>query len=166
MIGIYKITSPSGSIYVGKSKNIEKRWKQYKKLDCKGQLLINYSLMKYGVNNHKFEIIQECEENELDGLEYKWWEYYTLNGKKMLNCIVPKFLTIPNWVENEIKKQEIEVLKILYLKIELQKQLIYNKKKFINSTKNLINAKIIDSIEIGKDSKGLNTIFLDKKNTD
>ena len=62
MIGIYKITSPNGRIYVGQSKNIEKRIKCYKSLNCKGQKLLYRSLLKYGVDKHKFEIIIECSE--------------------------------------------------------------------------------------------------------
>ena len=31
IMGIYKITSPSGKIYIGSSKNINKRWKDYLK---------------------------------------------------------------------------------------------------------------------------------------
>ena len=29
MIGIYKITSPSGKVYIGQSIDIERRWKKY-----------------------------------------------------------------------------------------------------------------------------------------
>jgi len=32
MIGIYKITNPEGKIYIGLSKNIEKRFKNHKNL--------------------------------------------------------------------------------------------------------------------------------------
>ena len=51
MIGIYKITSPSGKIYIGQSKDIEKRFKAYKNLKCKGQPYIYRSLLKYGSGN-------------------------------------------------------------------------------------------------------------------
>ena len=36
MIGIYKITNPSGKIYIGQSINIENRKKIYSKSICKG----------------------------------------------------------------------------------------------------------------------------------
>lgn len=35
--GIYKITSPSGRIYIGSSKNIRRRFYSYKNLHCKDQ---------------------------------------------------------------------------------------------------------------------------------
>ena len=33
MIGIYKITSPSGKVYIGQSINIEERWYKYNKFE-------------------------------------------------------------------------------------------------------------------------------------
>ena len=38
--GIYKITSPSGKIYIGQSINIKSRWKYYEKLRCNKQFKI------------------------------------------------------------------------------------------------------------------------------
>lgn len=85
MIGIYKITSPSNKIYVGQSINIEKRFKQYKRLDCKKQPKLYNSLLKYGWEKHIFEIIEECNENQLNEREIFWKQYYnTIN--EGLNC--------------------------------------------------------------------------------
>jgi len=59
--GIYKITNPNNEIYIGQSSNINKRWKTYKRLeDVKTQPKLFNSLKKYGWENHKFEIIEEC----------------------------------------------------------------------------------------------------------
>jgi group I intron endonuclease len=71
MIGIYKITNPKGKIYIGQSTQIEKRFNQYKTLDktCIGSKLFN-SLIKYGPYNHIFEIIEECNLEELDYKEF------------------------------------------------------------------------------------------------
>jgi group I intron endonuclease len=85
MIGIYKITSPSNKIYVGQSINIEKRFGQYKRLDCKKQPKLYNSLVKYGVDIHKFEIIEECNLEQLNKREIYWKQYYnTIN--EGLNC--------------------------------------------------------------------------------
>lgn len=62
-IGIYKITSPSGKVYIGQSWDIEKRWGAYRSLWCKGQRKLYNSFVKYGVENHEFEIINEFEES-------------------------------------------------------------------------------------------------------
>jgi group I intron endonuclease len=75
-IGIYKITNPTNKIYIGQSINIPNRWKQYKTLDksCIGIKLIN-SLKKYGPENHKFEIIEECSIEQLNDREVYWKQY-------------------------------------------------------------------------------------------
>ena len=89
MIGIYKITNPNGKVYIGQSVNIEKRWNRYKNLipkDCIGQPLIYRSLIKYGVKNHIFEIIELCNKEELNKLEsYYIVLYNSFNSKCGLN---------------------------------------------------------------------------------
>lgn len=82
IIGIYKITSPKGAVYIGLSNDIYYRiYSCYKKLRCKQQHKIYNSLIKYGVENHKFEIIHIIENsnlskseiiNELNKLEIKY----------------------------------------------------------------------------------------------
>lgn len=57
--GIYKITSPSGSIYIGQSIDIEQRWRSYGRMSEKAQRLLSKSFFHYGFYNHKFEIIHE-----------------------------------------------------------------------------------------------------------
>ena len=56
MIGIYKITSPTGKVYIGQSIEIEKRWMRYKNItkSVKKQPAIYNSLLKYGSENHIF----------------------------------------------------------------------------------------------------------------
>jgi group I intron endonuclease len=76
-IGIYKITSPTKKIYIGQSINIEKRQSQYRNLNKKG--IGNYiynSLKKYGYENHKFEIIEECSIEQLNEKEIYWINFF------------------------------------------------------------------------------------------
>ena len=69
IIGIYKITSPSGRIYVGQSGDINKRWdNDYKYGKCKGQKSLYNSFQEYGVKNHTFEIIEVIQERETEEL--------------------------------------------------------------------------------------------------
>lgn len=77
-IGIYKITNPKGQVYIGQSINIERRWKDYKRLAKRsaGKKILN-SLKGYGVENHLFEIIEECLREQLHEREYYWKKYYT-----------------------------------------------------------------------------------------
>src|ERR1700748_2867555 len=79
MIGIYKITSPTGRIYIGQSNNVKLRISYYKHLRCKTQPRIYRSLLKYGVENHTFEIIEVCSIDKLNERE----RYY----QKLFKCL-------------------------------------------------------------------------------
>lgn len=86
MVGIYKITSPTGKIYIGQSTKIEQRFEYYKNLNCKHQVKLFRSLEKHRPENHNFEVIEECEESRLNLRERYWQEKYdVLNKEKGLN---------------------------------------------------------------------------------
>lgn len=86
IIGIYKITSPTGKIYIGQSVNIHRRWKEYKypKIEHYDYKLYN-SLKKYGYENHVFEIICECTKEELNDKEIFYGKLFDVTGKNGLN---------------------------------------------------------------------------------
>lgn len=85
IIGIYKITSPSGKVYIGQSVNVEKRFSVYKSLQTCRQVKLFASFLKYGTDNHVFEIIEECEIKELNIKERFWQDHYNCMGEKGLN---------------------------------------------------------------------------------
>jgi group I intron endonuclease len=93
LIGIYKITSPSGKINIGQSWDINKRKYKYETLRCQNQRHLYHSLLKYGWKNHKFEIIHEFPEDitqsVLDNYEIVYWEMYKNCGIEMLNIKEP-----------------------------------------------------------------------------
>lgn len=76
IIGIYKIISPSGKIHIGKTSNWKKRLHSYSKLNCKGQTKLYNSLLKYGPENHEFELIEECSLDIIDDREIYWIGFY------------------------------------------------------------------------------------------
>ncbi len=83
MIGIYKITSPTGRIYVGQSKDIYYRWNQYKyNYENHNNRFIEHSIKKYGYDQHVFEIIEECNQEYLNEREIYWIETLKTNYKK------------------------------------------------------------------------------------
>ena len=86
MIGIYKITSPSGRIYIGQTNSIAKRKVQYKGLRCKSQTRLYASLVKYGFCEHIFEVVEECSVEDLNTRERHWQDFYDVLGEKGLNC--------------------------------------------------------------------------------
>lgn len=85
--GIYKITSPTGRVYIGQAINIKRRWRSYELLtpSIKNQKLLYRSFIKYGIVNHQFDIIEYCSEEDLNCSERFWQDYFdVLNGG--LNC--------------------------------------------------------------------------------
>lgn len=94
MIGIYKITSSSGKIYIGQSWAVNQRFKNYFKIyNVKGQTKLYNSFIKYGVENHKFEIVIElpCDISQeiLDNYEIFVWKQFKEAGYEMLNIREP-----------------------------------------------------------------------------
>lgn len=85
MIGIYKITNPKGRIYVGQGIDLERRFNNYRSLNCKGQTKIYRSLLKYGHENHTFEILEICEEEVLNSKERYWQDYYNVIDRENMN---------------------------------------------------------------------------------
>jgi group I intron endonuclease len=101
MIGIYKITSPSNRVYVGQSRNIEKRFREYKYYNGNGQNRLFCSFVKYGINAHTFEIIEECLLHDLNIRERYWQEHYNVLSEDGLNCMYVNTDLIPAVVSQE-----------------------------------------------------------------
>ena len=102
MIGIYKITSPNKRIYIGKSINIKNRFYKYKILDCKTQRKLYNSFKKYGVENHLFEVIEECSIESLIKRERYWQDHYNVL-KEGLNCLLSTTNNTKGKVSEETK---------------------------------------------------------------
>lgn len=105
MMGIYKITSPSGKIYIGQSVDINRRFAKYNSIEnTKEQPALVRSFIKYGVINHIFEIIEECLFEELNDRERYWQEFYDVL-KYGLNCQLVPTDTLPMIISEETKKK-------------------------------------------------------------
>lgn len=96
MIGIYKITCLSNNkVYIGSSSNIEMRWHRHRsnlKLNKSNPNLQN-SFNKYGLQNIKFEVIEECDISVLIEREQHYANEYRNNGIELFN--VGHFLSNP-----------------------------------------------------------------------
>lgn len=104
---IYKITSPTGRVYIGQSTVLERRWKEYKRLDCKNQVKLYNSFLKYGVETHTFEIIEECEFEQLNIRERYWQDFYNVL-EEGLNCILTRTDILPQKMSEETKRKIAE----------------------------------------------------------
>lgn len=102
---IYKITSPSNKIYIGQSRNVDKRFKQYKRMSCKTQKVLFNSFKKHGVDNHIFEVIEECLFEDLNIRERYWQEHYNSLAPKGLNSILTESIDKPRVVSKHTSKK-------------------------------------------------------------
>jgi group I intron endonuclease len=91
--GIYKITSPTNKVYIGQSWNIGNRWNSYSRLKCKAQPKIYNSLIKYGVENHLFELVHllpnDVSQDVLNNYEIIYWELHKDCNIEMMNLREP-----------------------------------------------------------------------------
>lgn len=85
---IYKITSPSGRIYIGQTHNYRKRINHYRRLLCKKQYMLYNSFKKYGFENHVFEILKECSTSELNNYERYYQELFDCVKSGLNLCLV------------------------------------------------------------------------------
>ena len=137
VIGIYKLVSPNGIIYVGQSKDVYKRWdNNYAKLKCKDQPKLYNSLKFYGWENFKKEILEKFEYHDEDLLnrrEIYWGNLYeVLNKDKGLNTYpLGKQGKQP---EESIKKRIEKIIKSIF-QFDLQGNFIQKFKSAIEAVK-------------------------------
>jgi group I intron endonuclease len=97
IIGIYKITSPVGRIYIGQSRDVEHRFKRYLSMHESNstQTRLHRSFKKYGVSSHTFEVIEHCNFSELNERERYWQDFYNVLSKNGMNCILQETDSLP-----------------------------------------------------------------------
>jgi group I intron endonuclease len=108
--GVYKITSPSGKVYVGSSMHILKRWWYYRKMKCKEQVKLYNSFVKYGVDNHIFEVVKECSFEDLFKYERELGVELNVieNG---LNLKLPKYGDLKQIISKETRDKRSNFMK-------------------------------------------------------
>lgn len=110
MIGIYKITNPVGLDYIGQSGDIKKRFRAYK---TNGNPLkhgyIYQSIFDYGFNNHIFEIVEECEKEQLNERERYWQEFYFVLECGLNSVLIGTKDKKAVYCEKTLKKMSLEM---------------------------------------------------------
>lgn len=79
--GIYKITNlNNGLCYVGQAVNVADRWRQHIKrglgAETPTQNKLYPAMLKEGVENFSFELIEECERSKLNDREDYWQDFF------------------------------------------------------------------------------------------
>ena len=160
IIGIYKITSPTNKVYIGQSWNIKNRWSCYKTLNCKSQPRIYNSLVKYGVDNHKFEVLldfdYDIKQYYLDHCEQFFMDYYRHEGFELMNLKDAGNYGKDSEETKKIKKaavkgrknyqENLDILKELKNKPILQFDL---KNNFIKEYESIKEASLLNNINRG-----------------
>lgn len=89
-VGVYKITSPSGRVYIGQNWNIEHRWAEYRSPGYRAQQpKLVASFRKYGVQSHDFQVIfllgPAIDQPTLDQCEIFFMDFFRERGVRLLN---------------------------------------------------------------------------------
>lgn len=91
MCGIYKVTNKvNGKIYIGKSVDIKRRWKdhiyesnvseeKWQNNDRGVRTYFHSAIRKHGENNFIWEILEECDEDQLNKKEKYWIKKFGSN---------------------------------------------------------------------------------------
>lgn len=113
MIGIYKIENLiDNKVYIGQSKNLKSRLDGHKsclKYNHHSNIYLQRAYNKYGEENFKFEIIEECEEDKLTEREQYWIDYY--GGMNSNNNYNFKEASSPGKF-SELSRQKMSIAKL------------------------------------------------------
>lgn len=72
---IYSIRhSQSGKMYIGKTHDVENRWRQHRK--CNDGFVLHHALRKYGLLSFEFDILASCNEDEGGDWETYYIQFY------------------------------------------------------------------------------------------
>ncbi len=104
---VYMIISPCGRIYVGSTtRNFKERWEDYISLNCKSQIRLYNSFIKYGVKNHKFYKVWIGNINDMLMVEAKLGRIWNVLDRNLgLNCQLPKESDIYSCISEDTRKK-------------------------------------------------------------
>lgn len=100
---IYKITSPSGRVYVGKTKRLKIRIWEYRWRSKKRKSIIHDSIKGYGWEAHKLEVIEEISDELLNEREMFWIKElntFYLDNENGMNMTRGGDGNVPSWKHN------------------------------------------------------------------
>lgn len=112
---IYKIVSPTGKIYIGKTTRLNDRISKYKNCSYIQQQKILYSsIKKYGWDKHNFSIIAEAPSDQLSELEIfyiKEYNSYHYNNENGMNLTKGGEGSLGRIDSDEVRKKRADKIK-------------------------------------------------------
>lgn len=126
MIGIYKITNLlNQKSYIGKSNDIDRRWSQHKspyEWSRQPDSSLYLAFQKYGLDNFKFEIIEECKVEELGEKEKYWVEYYDTFYNGYNQTAGGEGNNYDSHPKHKLTKQDVIDIRTRYANLERKKE--------------------------------------------
>lgn len=122
LIGIYKITNIcTNKVYIGQSIDIRRRWTSHINIlnntnnnTIEKESALHQSMLKYGIDNFTFEVVELCSIDELNSKEQYWIKEYnsylngyneTIGGDAVR--VYPEYVDqVINWLMNSNKTYE------------------------------------------------------------
>ena len=134
MIGIYKITNKNtGKAYIGQSNDIERRFKEHQTVGKKSRIPVDIAIQKYGKESFLYEIIEECNIDELNLKETYWIQKLdTVNNG--YNCNIggdQQSIGEANG-RSKLTEDDIKTIRIAYNEHKKQKDIYENYKDLIS----------------------------------
>ena len=132
MVGIYRFVNKyNRKSYIGKSKNIEQRYRNHIYRANKGECSYFYNaIRKWNINSFDFEILYECPVEQLDYWEKFYIKYYCSNNKLYGYNITEGGTGTSVWTNEMRKKMSNSTIKRFQNKEERVKVSNAAKKRF------------------------------------
>lgn len=126
--------------YVGQSINISKRWKihldRYNRAGKEYDKVLYKAFRKYGIENFKFSIIEECPQEKLNERELYWIRYYNAfhNGYNCSEDEQPFPMTGEEHFNHKLTQQDVIDIRTAYKNHERCKEVFKRYQDRINWT--------------------------------
>jgi len=148
MVGIYKITNPKNKVYIGQSINLTQRENDYKSGKGFEQIKLYNSIKKYGWKNHKFEILEECNIEDLNQRERHYQDHYQVL-KKGLNLRLTSTINKSGKMSSHSSKLKSQKNSIPILQYDLN-GIFIKRWDSLTQAKNTLNIHNINSVLRGR----------------
>ena len=152
--GIYKITNKlNNNSYIGQSVDIFKRWLAHINPKKSPDMIISKAIMKHGVENFTFEVLEFCKSEDLNALEKNWIARYDTykNGYNATSGGDSRDYKLGKLTEEKVTKIRELLHESKYTKSEIADMFNVTEGtiRAVNTGDSWYNSKIIYPISVG-----------------